>query len=106
MNLRSPFALLIRAILPAILVVLLAMPSASVAQTSDPQAADQDHIVTSLALQQQVQTSSADRQRNIDTVTQFLSSPQADRAMHDAKVDAKQVRSAIPTLSDQELANL
>jgi CHASE3 domain sensor protein len=106
MKLPSPFVLLNRAILPATLVVALSMPSSSFAQAPSAQAADQDHIVTSQALQQQVQTSSADRQKNIDTVTQFLSTPQADRAMHDAKVDAQQVRSAIPTLSDQELASL
>jgi hypothetical protein len=106
MKLPSPFALLNRAILPATLVVALSMPSSSFAQTTSRQADNEDHVVTSQALQQQVQTSSADRQKNIDTVTQFLSTPQADRAMKDAKVDAQQVKSAIPTLSDQELANL
>ena len=32
--------------------------------------------------------------------------PEAQKAMHDAKVDPAQVKNAIPTLSDQELANL
>lgn len=106
MKLPSSIVLLNRAILPAALILGLSMPSSSFAQAAATPANDQDHIVTSQALQQQVQSSSEDRQKNVETVTQFLSTPQADRAMKDAKVNAEQVRAAIPTLSDQELANL
>lgn len=69
-------------------------------------AIEQDHVVSPQALQQQVESSSATRQKNIETVTEFLSSPAADRAMRDAQVDPVQVRTAIPALSDAELANL
>jgi hypothetical protein len=88
-------------LIPALLVTLLACPSTSVAQS-----ADSDHIVSSQALQQQVESTSASRQKDIDTLTNLLSTPEGTRAMRDAHVDAAQVRSAIPTLSDQELTNL
>lgn len=70
-------------------------------------ATDQDaHIVSPLQLQQQVQTSSAERQKNIETLTQFLSSPTAVHAMKSHQIDPARVTSAIPNLSDAELAEL
>jgi hypothetical protein len=92
---------LIQGVLPGALVVALAFPPDIFAQ-----AAEQDHIVSSQALQKHLETSSAARQRNITTVAGFLSSPMADRAMRDAHVSPVQVQTAIPTLSDEELANL
>lgn len=71
-----------------------------------PVARAQDHIVTSQALRQQVQTQSAERQQNIQTLTNFLSSPLAKRAMNTQRIDPVKIRTAIPTLSSQELANL
>ena len=71
-----------------------------------PKASAQDHVVTSQALQQQVENSSAARQSDIANVTKFLSTPEADQAMRSAKIDPVQVRTAIPTLSSAELANL
>lgn len=64
------------------------------------------HIVSSAQLQQQVQNSAAVRQKNIDTLNQFLSTPDAQQAMKTAKIDPVQVKTAVPTLSDAELANL
>lgn len=57
-------------------------------------------------MQQQVQNATATRQQNIDTLNQFLATPTANKAMKDAKIDPAQVKNAIPTLSDAELANL
>jgi hypothetical protein len=91
----------IRGLLLGALVVLLAWPSDIFSQ-----ALAEDHLVSSQALQQQIVSSSSARQKNISTVRDFLSSPAADRAMRDAKIDPVQVRTAIPTLSDEELANL
>jgi CHASE3 domain sensor protein len=68
--------------------------------------AQDTHLVSPDQLQQQVQSASAMRQANIDSLTRFLSTPTAEKAMRDAKVSPLQVRTAIPTLSDQELANL
>jgi hypothetical protein len=99
---RSIFSpLLLRGIIPAALIFLLVNPAAGMAQSTA-----QDHLVSPQVLQQQVQSTSETRQQNIRTVTDFLSTPIAERAMHDAHYDPVQVRTAIPTLSDQELANL
>lgn len=69
--------------------------------------ADSDtHVVSSAELQQQAQAASAERQKNIETLTQFLSSPTAVRAMKSHQIDPSQVTSAISNLSDAELANL
>jgi hypothetical protein len=101
------FALSNRGYVPAALVVLLACSPRLFAQTAaEGQAKAEDHIVSSQTLQQQVETSSATRQKDIATVTGFLASPTAERAMRDARLDPAQVRTAVPALSDQELANL
>lgn len=96
--LRIPVRTLFSAALAGLLAVLLFAPAA--------RAQDQDHLVSPDTLQQQVQTNAAARQQNIDTVTNFLSTPIAEQAMKSHHYDAVKVRTAIPTLSDSELANL
>jgi hypothetical protein len=99
---KKKFAtLLTHGVLPGLLVCALAFP-----QDIFSQAAQQDHIVSSQALQQQLETSVAVRQRNIETLNSFLSSPTAQRAMQETHITPTQVKTAIPTLSDEELANL
>lgn len=93
--------LLSRGVLIPLLLLFLAFPPDLFSQ-----ATAEDHIVSSQAMQQQVETKSATRQKEIDTVTGFLASPQAERAMRDAHINPAQVRTAIPALSDQELASL
>ncbi|MFY9853323.1 MAG: hypothetical protein WAK26_05545 [Terracidiphilus sp.] len=90
-----------RGVVPVTLFLLLTSPTNLFSQS-----ATEDHIVSPRAMQQQVESSSAKRQKDIATVTGFLASPQAERAMRDAHIDPAQVRTAIPTLSDQELASL
>lgn len=102
----SPSQILLRGVLPAVLGVLIACPAGTMAQATAAPAADQDHIVSTQTLQEQVQDTAAVRQKNIETVSQFLSTPAAEKAMRDARVDAQQVRTAIPTLSDKELADV
>lgn len=77
-------------------------PGASKTPTAEPNT----HLVSPDQLNQQVQASSAVRQQRIEGLTQFLSTPQAAKAMKDAKIDPVQVKTAIPTLSDAELADL
>jgi hypothetical protein len=91
----------VRGVVPAVLVPLLAFPSGLFAQAT----AD-DHLVTSEALQKQVQLTSAERAQQIANVTAFLSTPIAERAMRDSKIDPIQIRTAVPTLSDQEPKDL
>lgn len=101
MQLRRTFSSVTRGVAAAALLSFLASPALQAQQTG--QAA---HLVSPDQLQQQVQTASATRQANIENLTHFLSTPTAEKAMRDAKVDPVQVRTAIPTLSDQELASL
>ena len=93
--------LVIRRATPFALLAALSCPAFATAQ-----AASDDHIVSAQALQHQVVNSAATRQANIDTLNTMLTTPVAQKAMHDAKVDPVQVKNAIPTLSDDELANL
>lgn len=66
----------------------------------------QNHLVSPADLQKQVMTTSQQRQHNLETLQQFLSTPLAEKAMKDANINPRQVQSAIPALSDQELAQL
>lgn len=93
--------LFVQGAVPGMLACALAFPPAIFSQ-----AAQQDHLVSPQAMQQQLQDSAAARQRNIETLTNFLSSPTAQRAMHDANINPTQIKTAIPTLSNDELANL
>ena len=103
-SLKLLVRLLVRYLQPALILACLSIAPLS-AQTADL-ALDQDHIVSPQAMQQQVVNAAASRQQNIETLTEMLKTPVAQKAMHDAKVDPLQVKNAIPTLSDEELANL
>ncbi len=46
------------------------------------------------------------RQQNIETIQQFLSSDRAQKALKTVHINPQQVKEAVPTLSDQELAQL
>jgi hypothetical protein len=94
-------SLLLQAAVPAVMIVLMSYPADLLAQS-----APNEHIVSSKTLQQQVESSSAARQKNVETLSKFMSTPTAEKAMRDAKIDPVQVQKAIPTLSDSELANL
>lgn len=103
-------SLLTRAFAAAALVTLLASSSAARAQAKNPATAQNvdsgSHLVSPAQLDHQVQTATEQRQEHIEGLTRFLSTPQAEKAMRDAKIDPVQVKTAIPTLSNAELANL
>lgn len=101
MQFRRTFSCAPRALAAAAMISCLAVPALHAQQASQ-----NTHLVSPDQLQQQVQTASATRQADIENLTRFLSTPTAEKAMRDAKVDPVQVRTAIPTLSDQELASL
>ncbi len=105
MQFRRILTLLTRGLAAAALLSLLSSPVLR-AQHTIPDPAQDSHIVTPGDLQRQLQSSAADRQSNIDSLTQFLSSPMAKHAMKSAHIDPAQVKTAIPTLSDAELASL
>jgi hypothetical protein len=64
------------------------------------------HVVSSADLQKQSVTASQTRQQNIQDVRQFLSTPAAQKALSDAKVNPEQVKTAISQLNDAELAQM
>lgn len=89
----------------AVAAMLSFVPLAMHAQTA-PSAAPDTHLVSPAQLQQQVQATSTDRQKNIETLTRFLSTPQAVQVMQSHNIDPLQVKHAIPTLSNAELTDL
>lgn len=66
----------------------------------------QDHVVSPSEMQKDAVAATHARQQNVETVTQFLSSPQATRAIESAHLNPTQVKNAVSKLSDQEVAQL
>jgi hypothetical protein len=80
-----------------LMTVIYAAPSLLMAES---------HVVNPAEIQQQVLAASQKRQSNEDTVRKFMSSPQAAKAIKAAGMDPGRVTAAVPTLSDQELAQI
>jgi len=66
----------------------------------------QNHIVSLAELQGATVASSQARQRNVETIREFVSSAIAEKALRSAHLDATQVKNAVSRLNDQELAQL
>ena len=66
----------------------------------------QNHVVSPADLQKEAVTASQVRQQNLEAVQKFLFNPTGEKAMKSAGIDPQQVKAAVPTLSDQELAQL
>lgn len=66
----------------------------------------QNHVVSPAELQSAAVASTQARQRNIDALQQFVSTPAAEKALQSAHLDAQQVKNAVSRLNDQELAQL
>ncbi len=86
-----------RALISSILLVLFAVPQSLLAQT---------HVVSPAEIQKQVLTTSQARLRNLENVKSFLSSAKAEKALRTAHLDPARVKTAVSTLSDEELARL
>ena len=87
----------VRALVACFLVTIFAVPSSLVAQS---------HVVSPADLQKEMVASTQARQHSLETVRQFLSSPRAENALKSAHMNPEQVRTAVSTLNDQELARL
>ncbi len=87
----------VRFLTASILVAVVMIPTGLPAQS---------HVVSPADMQQEMVAASQARQRNLDTVRQFLSSPMAEKSLKSARMDPVQVKSALATLNDQELAQL
>jgi len=86
-----------RGLIDCVLAALFALPSSLLADS---------HVVNPAELQDQMVAASQVRQHNLETVKQFLSTPTAEKAMQSAHIDSRQVRTAVSTLNDQELAQI
>ena len=86
-----------RVLIACVLAALFAVPASLLADS---------HVVNPAELQKEMVAASQARQRNLETVKQFLSTPTAEKAMRSAHVNAQQVRTAVSTLNDQELAQI
>ena len=87
----------VRTLMAGVLVVFFAFPSNLAAQA---------HVVSPADLQKETLAASQTRERNLQTLTQFLSSERAQKALRSAHMDPTQVKTAVSSLSDQELAQL
>jgi hypothetical protein len=87
----------LRVAIAMILVTLFIVPTDALAQS---------HVVSPADLQKQAVAASQVRQHNLETVQHLLSTPAAEKAMKSAKLDSRQVKTAVASLDDQELAQL
>jgi hypothetical protein len=89
----------LRALTATALVAIFAIPQSLIAQSTE-------HVVSPTELQKAVVNASEKRQLNLDTLNQFFSSEKAQRALESAHQNPEQVRRAVASLSDDELAQL
>ena len=74
--------------------------------TIPPDITAQEHVVSPLDLQKEAVQATQTRQHNLETLQQFFSTPAAEKALKSAKMDPQQVKTAVATLSDDDLAQL
>ncbi len=84
----------VRAATAGLLIAVFAVPLNLAAQT---------HVVSEAELQKATAAATQARQQNIETIQQFLSSPQANKALKTAHLDPQRVTQAVSQLDDQEL---
>jgi len=87
----------LRVAVATLLVALFIVPTDALAQS---------HVVSPADLQREAVAASQVRQHNLDSVQRLLSTPAAEKALKSAKIDTQQVKTAVSTLNDQELAQL
>jgi hypothetical protein len=88
----------VRIFAASLLSIVFAVPASLMAETS--------HLVSPSDLQREAVSVSQTRQRNMATVQEFLTGARAEKAMQSVHADPSQVRAAVASLSDQELAQL
>ena len=87
----------VRVLTACVLLTFFLLPSEALAQS---------HVVSPADLQKEMVKSTQARQHNLDTVKQFLSTPMAEKALKSAKMDPVQVKTAVSSLNDEDLAQL
>ena len=66
----------------------------------------QSHVVSPSDLRNEAVAASSARQHNLETVNDFLSSPKAEKVFANAGIGASELKTAVSSLNDQELAQL
>jgi cellulase/cellobiase CelA1 len=89
----------VRALTACVLVTIFSIPQNLFAQAAE-------HVVSSTELQEAAVGASRVRQQNLDTLKEFFSSEKAQQALKAAHTDPEQVKKAVGSLSDAELAQL
>jgi hypothetical protein len=83
----------------SVLMVVFLVPQNVVAQAAQ-------HVVAPSDLNKAAVDASQAREKNVETLNQFLSSDKAQQALQSANIDPQQVKKAVAGLSDEELAQL
>jgi hypothetical protein len=87
----------VRVATACVLAVVFTIPQTLIAQT---------HVVSPADLNNAMLAATKARERNVETIRQFLSSPIGEKVLTSAHMDPTQVKQAISSLSDQELEQL
>ena len=71
-----------------------------------PALPSQTHVVSPSDLRQEAVAATRTRKQNVETITSFLSSPAAEKALRAVHMEPTRVTGSVSLLSDQELADL
>jgi hypothetical protein len=89
---------ILRSVTAWVLIAVFLAPCSLMAETS--------HLVSPADLQRSLVNASQTRQHNLETVQSFLSSERATQALTAVHMDPERVKTAVASLSDQELARV
>ena len=90
---------LFRGLSASALIAIFAVPHGIFAQAPE-------HLVSQTDLREAVVDASRTRQQNLDTLKLFFSSDKARQALQASHIDLQQVKTAVASLNDEELAQL
>lgn len=96
---RTALSQFVRSLVSVVVLSAFAVPQSLFAQSSQ-------HLVSPTDLQQAAVNASQVRQQNIESLNNFFSSDQAQKALESAHMNSQEVKKAVAGLSDQELAQL
>lgn len=90
---------LARSLMAVALVTIFAIPKDVLAQAAE-------HVVSPSDLANATVDATQQRQQNMDALNHFFDSAKAQQALESAHMNPQQVKTAVSTLSDQEVAQL
>ena len=89
----------VRVMVACAMATLFAVPQSLLAQAAA-------HVVSPSEMQQTMLASAQARQRSLETVRGFFSTPQAAKALQTAHLTPEQINHSVASLSDAELASM